>query len=580
MVKEMCELENYEYVQKGFRVLVGSMSGYLGQVLRRTYQEAWWTEVLHTLPDQRDLPADGTYGELVDSLDIANCIRLLDRMWNPVFRGQLNPNCRTWAKELMGVRNIVAHIGQQDLEQPMAERALDTMALLCKEIDPEGAEEIREIYRQVREKAEENRPVVFSGIAQPETDSNRGVLKEGSLLNLVGTDMVRKTTLTRKVTYGGKTVVYPVYQVRLDMLFYNDQNDRIATWVSRYESENGKDSLSDLNAEIYNRIIENFITESNLEAIKKTQKNIALVGQREPGVTLADGRIVDGNRRFTCLRRIQRDSEEPVYFETVIMDMDIREDRKQIKLLELAIQHGEEKKVDYDLIDYAVGTYRDVVQTGLLTVEEYAASANEAPADVKKRIEIAGIVCEFLDHVRLPGQYHVAREYQVYDLFQEMMPALRALDNDGKGQLKKIAFTNTVLKAIKDQRKFIRDIRGLIKNGDYAGYFAEQEQFTKTVEDKLAVIEIRSKEDLDRFAAENAPLAEQLQNSMERVLLRARAQQVRNRPSENVGKCISLLMDVDPRLFRKLSTAEKDTLKTDLQELERIIQSFKKQLEK
>lgn len=572
--------ENYELVQRGFRILLGSMSGFIGQEINRVYRNNWWAEVLNALYDQRDLPCSGSYAELVDSLDVANCIRLIDRKWNDVFRNVLPLNCRTWARELMGVRNIVAHIGQQDLEQPMAERALDTMALLCKEMDPDGADEIREIYRQVREKAEENRPVVFSGIAQPETDSNRGVLKEGSLLNLVGTDMVRKTTLTRKVTYGGKTVVYPVYQVRLDMLFYNDQNDRIATWVSRYESENGKDSLSDLNAEIYNRIIENFITESNLEAIKKTQKNIALVGQREPGVTLADGRIVDGNRRFTCLRRIQRDCEEPVYFETVIMDMDIREDRKQIKLLELAIQHGEEKKVDYDLIDYAVGTYRDVVQTGLLTVEEYAASANEAPADVKKRIEIAGIVCEFLDHVRLPEQYHVAREYQVYDLFQEMMPALRALDNDEKGQLKKIAFTNTVLKAIKDQRKFIRDIRGLIKNGDYAGYFAEQEQFTKTVEDKLAVIEIRSKEDLDRFAAENAPITEQLQNSMERALLRARAQQVRNRPSENVGKCISLLMDVDPRLFGRLNEDEKETLKAELQELGRIVQSFRKQLEK
>ena len=230
------------------------------------------------------------------------------------------------------MRNIVAHIGQQDLEQPMAERALDTMALLCKEIDPEGAEEIRDIYRQVRAKAEGNRPAAFSGLAQPETDSNRGALAEGSLLRLVGTDMVKKTTLTRKVTYGGKTVVYPVYQVRLDVLFYNDQNDRIATWISRYESENGKDSLNDLNVEIYNRIIENFITESNPEAIQKTQKNIALVGQREPGVTLADGRIVDGNRRFTCLRRMQRESADPVYFETVIMEMDIREDKKQIKL--------------------------------------------------------------------------------------------------------------------------------------------------------------------------------------------------------------------------------------------------------
>ena len=77
-------------------------------------------------------------------------------------------------------------------------------------------------------------------------------------------------------------MVYPVYQVRLDALFYNDQNDRIATWISRYESENGKESLSDLNVEIYNRIIENFITESNPEAIQKTQKNIALVVSGSP----------------------------------------------------------------------------------------------------------------------------------------------------------------------------------------------------------------------------------------------------------------------------------------------------------
>lgn len=572
--------ENYELVQRGFRILLGSMSGFIGQEINRVYRNNWWAEVLNALYDQRDLPCSGSYAELVDSLDVANCIRLIDRKWNDVFRNVLPLNCRTWAKELMGVRNIVAHIGQQDLEQPMAERALDTMALLCKEIDPEGVEEIRDIYRQVRAKAEGNRPAAFSGLAQPETDSNRGALAEGSLLHLVGTDMVKKTTLTRKVTYGGKTVVYPVYQVRLDALFYNDQNDRIATWISRYESENGKESLSDLNVEIYNRIIENFITESNPEAIQKTQKNIALVGQREPGVTLADGRIVDGNRRFTCLRRIQRDNAAPVYFETVIMDMDIRADRKQIKLLELAIQHGEEKKVDYDLIDYAVGTYRDVVQTGLLTVEEYAASANETPADVKKRIEIAEIICEFLNHIKLPEQYHVAREYQVYSLFQEMMPALRALDGSEKGQVKEIAFNNTILKAIKDQRKFIRDIRGLIKNGAYTGYFEEQEQLAKTIAEKYAQVEVRSKEDVDRFAAENPQITEQLQNSMERALLRSRAQQVRNRPSENVTKTISLLMDVDPRLFGKLSEEEKDTLKAELQELERIVQSFKKQLEK
>ena len=274
--------------------------------------------------------------------------------------------------------------------------------------------------------------MIVRGAEQPESDSKRGALKEGSLLQLVGTDVVQKTTLTRKITYAGKTVPYPVYKVRLDALYYNDQNDRIATWITQYESENGRDSLSELNTDIYNRIIENFICDSNPDAIQKTQKNIGLVGQREPGVTLADGRIVDGNRRFTCLRRIQRMQEAPVYFETVIMDMDIREDKKQIKLLELAIQHGEEKKVDYDMIDFAIGTYRDVVQTKLLTVNEYASSTNEPLADVKKRIAIAEVICEFLDYIGLPEQYHVAREYQVYSLFQEMMTPLRKLDDDEK----------------------------------------------------------------------------------------------------------------------------------------------------
>ena len=573
--------ENYELVQRGFRLLVASLSGYIGRELSRTYKDKWWDEVLNTLSDQRDIPYNGNYSELVDSLDIANCIRLIDRRWNDVFKNFLPRDCRTWAKELMGVRNIVSHIGQQDMEQPMAERALDTMTLLCKEIDPEGAKEIRDIYEEVRARAESTyRPTAIShtGIAQPASDSVRGELKDGSLLNLVGTEIVLKTALTRKVTYGGKTVVYPVYRVRLDALFYNDQNDRIATWITRYESENGHEALSGLNIEIYNRVIENFIIESNPEAIVKTQKNIALVGQREPGVTLADGRIVDGNRRYTCLRRIQRESQTPVYFETVIMDMDIHEDKKQIKLLELAIQHGEEKKVDYDLIDYAIGTYRDVVQTGLLTIEEYASSTNESVADVRKRIEIATVVSEFLTYLRLPEQYHVAREFQVYSLFQEMMAPLKQLDDEGKQALKVIAFNNAMMHAMPDQRKFIRDIKGLIKNNTYLSYFEDQQKWSQVIQEKFATVEVRGKSDVDRFAEDNAAITEELQMSMERALLKSRSQQLKAKPSENVSKSISLMMEIDSRQLGRLNVEERETLKAELDELAKIVDGFRKLL--
>ena len=572
--------EFYDYVQKGFRILLQSLSGYIGRELNKAYRGNWWLVVRETLSDQMDLPIEGSYSDLIDSLDVANCIRLLDRKWNDLFADSLKKDCRTWAKELMGVRNIVSHLGNADLEQRVAERALDTMCLLCKEIDPEGTTELEDIYMTVRGMAdkqgiEKEKDLVLK---QPLSESSRGELKEGSLLNLVGTDMVRKTALTRKITYSGKTVIYPVYQVRLDALFYNDQNDRIATWITRYEAENGDDSLSGLNVEIYNRIIENFIVESNPDAINKTQNNIALVGQREPGVTLADGRIVDGNRRYTCLRRIQRGQKETLYFETVIMDMDIYEDRKQIKLLELSIQHGEEKKVDYDLIDYAIGTYRDVVQTGLLTIEEYASSANESIADVKKRIEIAKIVCEFLNYIRLPEQYHVAREYQIYSLFQEMLPLLKQLKDEEKEELKTIAFNNTMMHAILDQRKYIRDIKGLIKNGTYLPYFDEQKEIGQRIMDRFVHAEIRGKEDVEVFAAVQSELTDELKQSMEKAMLHTRSRVIKNIPSENVSKSIALMMEVDTRVFVRMSEEEKEVLKGELAELERIAGAMRKLL--
>ena len=570
--------DNFEYVQRGFRILVTSMSGYIGQELNKKYKDEWWKEVLNTLDDQFDLPYTGEYGELIDSLDIANCIRLIDRKWTDVFRNILPKDCRTWAKELMGVRNRVSHIGQQDLEQAKAERALDTMFLLCKEIDTEGAEDIRRLYQEVRDKANNSckkQSLEFNGLAQPVSDSRRGELTEGSLLQLVGSDAVKKTTLTRKVTYGGKTVVYPVYLVRLDKLYYSDQNDRIATWISRYESENGKGALSVLDTDNYNRIIENFICESNLDAIQKTQKNILVLGQREPGVTLADGRIVDGNRRFTCLRRIQRDSSEPVYFETVIMDMDIQEDKKQIKLLELGIQHGEEKKVDYDLIDYAVGTYRDIVQTKLITIEEYASSANETKANVKKRIEIAEVINDFLKYIRLSEQYHVAREYQVYSLFQEMMAPLKKLDIDEKKQLKIIVFNNVMMNAVSDQRKFIRDIKALINSGTYKSYFDDQKRLANIIRNKYSTTTVRSKDDIDRFVLENSAIKEELQMSMNHALLKSSFQIQKTKPVEKVTESISLMIEIDSRLFNKLDMDEKEKLKSELDELARIVDKFR-----
>lgn len=74
--------ENLLKVQQAFGILHPLLAGYVAQELSHEYKDSWWQEVLMTLSDQsRDLPDAGEYGELVDSLDIAN--------WFAAFRPQM-----------------------------------------------------------------------------------------------------------------------------------------------------------------------------------------------------------------------------------------------------------------------------------------------------------------------------------------------------------------------------------------------------------------------------------------------------------------------------------------------------------
>ena len=57
-------LENYELVQKGFRVLHPLMAGYIGQEFSRVYKNDWWQEILDALEmASRSVMAEVSDGE-------------------------------------------------------------------------------------------------------------------------------------------------------------------------------------------------------------------------------------------------------------------------------------------------------------------------------------------------------------------------------------------------------------------------------------------------------------------------------------------------------------------------------------
>ena len=80
-----------------------------------------------------------------------------------------------------------------------------------------------------------------------------------------------------------------------------------------------------------------------------------------------------------------------------------------------------------------------------------------------------------------------------------MMPLLKQLTGDERNQLKTIVFNNVIMKALLDQRKFIRDLKLLIKNDTHTMYFEDQVELNEQIHEKYDELVIKTKADIDRF---------------------------------------------------------------------------------
>lgn len=256
------------------------------------------------------------------------------------------------------------------------------------------------------------------------------------LNKLIEEKSIEKTTLTKRLTIGSETKDYPVYKFPLEYLYYNDQNGRINTVYHQYISNHGK-LTPEIGESKYNEIFEKFIFESKKQALKDTQISISEKGQQEPGVILSDGRVIDGNRRFTALRRIQKETKIQQYFEAVILSFDISNkiDEKKIKELELDLQLGREERVSYDPIDRIFDVYNTIKVQKLMTPEEYKkASGAGNTKGINKDLRLAKLIIKFLSIVA-PNEnpidkFYLARELKLDGPLEDIERTINKLKKD------------------------------------------------------------------------------------------------------------------------------------------------------
>ena len=387
------------------------------------------------------------------------------------------------------------------------------------------------------------------------------------------TDVMMKGEIvgTKKMNIKGQVRNMDVYRIPIDRLYYNDKNDRIATWISKYESENG--SIRSLDTNAYNDKIQEYIIKSDKQKFIITMNNIRNFSQLEAGVVFIDGRVIDGNRRFTCLRKLFQDTGDQsfAYFDAVILNNEISE--KEIKLMELVLQHGQEGKVDYNPIEKLVGIYRDIIKDKLFDFKEYAKSIDTKESDVEKSVQLAGLMEDFLEYINAPEQFYIARELEIDGPLNEIYNIKKRIGSDEeKWEKVRIALYDNMLVKTNNQEsgditRIIRDFgKKVVENNEiFDTYFEKHEEYSRELNSRLNNSdEIINTDFIRKEIREDEELKSKISNNLEEALYNAKKGEARKKPIELLKSINDDISKIDTSAVSRLRGEDREKFNEQL----------------
>lgn len=215
---------------------------------------------------------------------------------------------------------------------------------------------------------------------------------------------------------------FNVYEIPLKYLIYNHLNDRFASQRREYKLINGKELTNSSNESM--EIIERFIWESNVTRNNDTLKDLAKKGQMKYGVITTDGRIIDGNRRFTLLRKLffSDEGEFPninksnfSHFKAVILPGNITDE--EMMILETQIQMGEDEKVEYNAIEKYLKI--DKLRANGVSYYDIASMINKVKtkADAENKHKAYLLMEDYLDFIDAKDRFSLIKENEDHFLY-------------------------------------------------------------------------------------------------------------------------------------------------------------------
>jgi hypothetical protein len=377
---------------------------------------------------------------------------------------------------------------------------------------------------------------------------------------------------TKKLSIQGQTKTFDVYRVPIEYLIYNKKNGRIATYVSQFIDEGKEFPEDDINA--FNNIIEKYIEQSNPDALKRTKANIKIMSQTEPAVIMANGIVLDGNRRFTSLRQLSREGAgaEFSFLEAVILESGTYSD-KDIKRLELNLQHAIESKVDYNPIDRLVDIYRDLIEEEVFTPQEYSRETQLSLTKVNEEIEIAKLMIEYLEYIKQPKKFYIARQQKIDGPIREIYKIIKSkkVDDSQIEEIKEVLFLN-VLSLDGDVSRKIRELKFVFEDKKLSDALIDEVDEKEVFDDANDFFESEiTQKDVSETSILNLTedIKNQVTNITERYVETKKLSTAKNKPIVILNKVDSLIKDIDKDSVLRLNEelrAEFDQILNSIEE--------------
>ncbi|WP_346674536.1 hypothetical protein [Enorma phocaeensis] len=404
------------------------------------------------------------------------------------------------------------------------------------------------------------------------------------LTEMVGSsEAVKMTQLSQKLTIGGETKAYPVYRIRLDVLRYNSRNDRIATRISEYAEEHDGALPDEGDVSKFNDLVEEYIVASNPEKLKATESSIRDNEQQVPGVVLEDGLVIDGNRRFTCLRRLARNNDKYNWFEASILPESVGGDREALKCLELALQFGREERVGYDPVDRLVGVYRDLIdpetRIETLTPEKYARSAGIPIARLNGYISRAKLMVDFLEFAGAPKRFSLARTLKIDGPLGEIENIFKKCDGEEQIERVKVhAFANILVEP-EDITRFMRKMRRVVGEGNCDDFLDKEDDLAAEVVNRLENLgEVDAKTIRDEIRSDQK-LKNEMLEAVDIAEYEARRSKVLDSPIQAIDEARKRLGGVDPEIVAHFSDDMKRQMRVSLRNLREAFDAIENMLD-